>query len=410
MIVETKEEWDVATGTSVRRTSMLFPRFHQWEAVTNIVAAVREEGVGQRYLIEHSAGSGKTNTIAWTAHRLARLHVDDEKVFDSVIVVVDRTVLDGQLQDAIRQIDGSGKIVATISPEDVRKAGAKSKSGLLATGVEERRADHRGDGADLPVRAGRDPGRRRPEGQAVRGHRRRGALLAVRARSPRSSKQVLTAEEVKEIEEGGEVDVESILAAEMTERAESENISYFAFTATPKNKTLELFGRKGPDGKPRRVPPVLDEAGDRGGLHPRRAQGLPVLRHRAEDRRQGRERRRRRGRGGRGPQGADAVGAAAPDQHQPEGADHRRALPRQRRPPAGGQGEGDGRDRLAQGRGEVQEGDRRLHRQARRRGRLVQLPHPGRVLRRGDDGRGRGRGLRTGARSRARTTSSPRPT
>jgi type I restriction enzyme R subunit len=135
MIVETKEEWDVATGTSVRRTSMLFPRFHQWEAVTNIVAAVSEEGVGHRYLIEHSAGSGKTNTIAWTAHRLARLHVNDEKVFDSVIVVVDRTVLDGQLQEAIRQIDGSGKIVATISPEDVRKAGAKSKSGLLATAL-----------------------------------------------------------------------------------------------------------------------------------------------------------------------------------------------------------------------------------------------------------------------------------
>ena len=161
MIVETKEEWDVATGTSVRRTSMLFPRFHQWEAVTNIVAAVAEEGVGQRYLIEHSAGSGKTNTIAWTAHRLARLHVDNEKVFDSVIVVVDRTVLDGQLQDAIRQIDGTGKIVATISPEDVRKAGAKSKSEPAGDGVEERRADHRGDGADLPVRAGGDPGRRR---------------------------------------------------------------------------------------------------------------------------------------------------------------------------------------------------------------------------------------------------------
>src|SRR6478609_3596620 len=132
VIVQTKEEWDVATGTSVRRTSMLFPRFHQWEAVTDIVAAVTEEGVGQRYLIEHSAGSGKTNTIAWTAHRLARLHVNDEKVFDSVIVVVDPTVLDGQLQDAIRQIAGTDKIVATISPEDVRKAGAKSKSSLLA--------------------------------------------------------------------------------------------------------------------------------------------------------------------------------------------------------------------------------------------------------------------------------------
>ncbi|MET8976254.1 DEAD/DEAH box helicase family protein [Streptomyces sp. NPDC004539] len=97
---------DVATGTAVRRTSMLFPRSHQREAVTGIVEAVKEEGVGQRYLIEHSAGSGKTNTISWTVHRLARLHVDDRKVFDSVIVVVDRTVLDSQLQDAIRQIDG----------------------------------------------------------------------------------------------------------------------------------------------------------------------------------------------------------------------------------------------------------------------------------------------------------------
>jgi type I restriction enzyme, R subunit len=249
MIVETKDEWDVATGTSVRRTSMLFPRFHQWEAVTSIVAAVREEGVGQRYLIEHSAGSGKTNTIAWTAHRLARLHVDDEKVFDSVIVVVDRTVLDGQLQEAIRQIDGSGKIVATISPEDVRKAGAKSKSGLLATALKSGELIIAVTVQTFPhaldeIRVD----------SSLKG--RRFAVIADEAHSSQSGqissklKAVLTAEEVKEIEEGGSVDVESILAAEMTERAESRNISFLAFTATPKNKTLELFGRKGPDGKP----------------------------------------------------------------------------------------------------------------------------------------------------------------
>lgn len=249
MIVETKQEWDVATGTSVRRTSMLFPRFHQWEAVTNIVAAVREEGVGRRYLIEHSAGSGKTNTIAWTAHRLARLHVSDKKVFDSVIVVVDRTVLDGQLQDAIRQIDGSGKIVATISPEDVRKAGAKSKSGLLATALKNGELIIAVTVQTFPfaldeIRAD----------SSLKG--RRFAVIADEAHSSQSGqissklKAVLTAEEVKEIEEGGDVDVEAILASEMTERAESENISYLAFTATPKNKTLELFGRKGPDGKP----------------------------------------------------------------------------------------------------------------------------------------------------------------
>ncbi|GHA39707.1 hypothetical protein GCM10010372_44720 [Streptomyces tauricus] len=249
MIVQTKEEWDVTTGTSVRRTSMLFPRFHQWEAVTNIVEAVKEEGVGRRYLIEHSAGSGKTNTIAWTAHRLARLHVDDQKLFDSVIVVVDRTVLDSQLQDAIRQIDGTGKIVATISPEDVRKAGAKSKSGLLAQALKNgeliiavtvQTFPHALD--EIRTDAG------------LKG--KRFAVIADEAHSSQSGqissklKQVLTAEEVKEIEEGGEVDVESVLASEMTERAESENISYFAFTATPKNKTLELFGRKGNDGKP----------------------------------------------------------------------------------------------------------------------------------------------------------------
>ncbi|TLF92465.1 type I restriction endonuclease subunit R [Nocardia cyriacigeorgica] len=249
MIVETKEEWDVATGTSVRRMSMLFPRFHQWEAVTKIVAAVSEEGVGQRYLIEHSAGSGKTNTIAWTAHRLARLHVHDEKVFDSVIVVVDRTVLDGQLQDAIRQIDGSGKIVATISPEDVRRAGAKSKSGLLATALKNGELIIAVTVQTFPFALDEI----RAE-SSLKG--RRFAVIADEAHSSQSGqissklKAVLTAEEVKEIEEGGMVDIESILASEMTERAESQNISYFAFTATPKNKTLELFGRKGVDGKP----------------------------------------------------------------------------------------------------------------------------------------------------------------
>ncbi|MGX7829687.1 type I restriction endonuclease subunit R [Actinokineospora sp. 24-640] len=249
MIVQTKEEWDVSTGTSVRRTSMLFPRLHQWEAVTKIVAAVAEEGVGHRYLIEHSAGSGKTNTIAWTAHRLARLHVEDKKVFDSVIVVVDRTVLDGQLQDAIRQIDGTGKIVATISPEDVRKAGAKSKSGLLARALKNGELIIAVTVQTFPyaleeIRA--DAG--------LKG--KRFAVIADEAHSSQSGqisnklKQVLTADELEEIEDGGAVDVESVLAAEMTERAESPNISYLAFTATPKNKTLELFGRKGSDGKP----------------------------------------------------------------------------------------------------------------------------------------------------------------
>ncbi|APH02825.1 restriction endonuclease subunit R [Janibacter indicus] len=243
MIVETKEEWDVATGTSLRRTSMLFPRFHQWEAVTNIAAAIEDEGVGQRYLIEHSAGSGKTNTIAWTAHRLARLHVNDQKVFDSVIVVVDRTVLDGQLQDAIRQIDGGKKIVATISPEDVHKAGATSKSNLLAQALKNGELIIAVTVQTFPFAL--DEIRK---DSALKG--KKFAVIADEAHSSQSGqvsaklKAVLTAEEVEDIEEGGQVDVESVLAAEMGERAESPNISYLAFTATPKNKTLELFGRR----------------------------------------------------------------------------------------------------------------------------------------------------------------------
>lgn len=116
MIVEAKEEWDVATGTSVRRTSMLFPRFHQWEAVTNIVAAVRDEGGGPPLPDRTLGGLGQDQRHRLDRARLTRLHVNDKKLFDSVMVVVDRTVPDWQLQEAIRQIDGSGKIVATIRP------------------------------------------------------------------------------------------------------------------------------------------------------------------------------------------------------------------------------------------------------------------------------------------------------
>ena len=98
----------------------------------NLTDAVTAEGAGHRYLIQHSAGSGKTNSIAWTAHRLARLQVDNEKVFDSVIVVTDRNVLDAQLQDAIKQIDNDQGIVVAIDRDEAAQAQADSKSGLLA--------------------------------------------------------------------------------------------------------------------------------------------------------------------------------------------------------------------------------------------------------------------------------------
>lgn len=131
--VETTRRVDPITGAATTSTALLFPRFHQWQAVTALAAAARAEGAGHRYLVQHSAGSGKTRSIPWTAHRLARLHdAADAKVFDSVIVVTDRTVLDDQLQEAIGQIDAAHGVVAAIDEDEVLRSGEGSKSGVLA--------------------------------------------------------------------------------------------------------------------------------------------------------------------------------------------------------------------------------------------------------------------------------------
>ena len=127
------KDTDPVTGEVMQRQSLLFPRFHQWESVTSLIAAARTEGTGQKYLIQHSAGSGKTNSIAWTAHQLSSLHSEaGVKVFDSVIVVTDRTVLDDQLQEAIYQIDHKSGVVVPI------KAGTgESKSKQLSAALAE---------------------------------------------------------------------------------------------------------------------------------------------------------------------------------------------------------------------------------------------------------------------------------
>ena len=104
--LQVTDKVDPVSGKKIRTQTMLFPRFHQWEAVTKLVEAAREQGPGHRYLIQHSAGSGKTNSISWLTHRLSVLHDETNKpVFDSVIVITDRNILDTQLQEAIRQID-----------------------------------------------------------------------------------------------------------------------------------------------------------------------------------------------------------------------------------------------------------------------------------------------------------------
>jgi len=242
MYINHETSTDPISGKTIKSSTLRFPRFHQWEAVTELTAAVTTEGVGKRYLIQHSAGSGKTDSIAWTAHRMARLQVDNQKIFDSVIVVTDRNVLDAQLQDAIKQIDNDQGIVVAIDRDEAAKAGA-SKSGLLAKALT--------DGKLIIVVTIQTFPFAMDEIRKNKGLKGKNfAVIADEAHSSQSGqvagqlKAVLTADELKAIEEGQEVDIEAILAAEANERAASENISYFAFTATPKGKTLELFGRE----------------------------------------------------------------------------------------------------------------------------------------------------------------------
>ncbi|MUM02608.1 type I restriction endonuclease subunit R [Mycolicibacterium sp. CBMA 334] len=242
MYIKHESTTDPISGKTSKSSTLRFPRFHQWEAVTEVTAAVTAEGVGKRYLIQHSAGSGKTDSIAWTAHRMARLQVENKKVFDSVIVVTDRNVLDAQLQDAIKQIDNDQGIVVAIDRDEATKAGG-SKSGLLAKALTDGKLIIVVTIQTFPFAMDEIRKNKGLKGKTF-------AVIADEAHSSQSGqvagklKAVLTAEEIQEVEEGKEIDVEAVLAAEATERAASANISYVAFTATPKGKTLELFGRE----------------------------------------------------------------------------------------------------------------------------------------------------------------------
>lgn len=245
MHLEITERRDLETGKKTRKETLLFPRFHQWEAVTKLVDAARTEGPGHKYLIQHSAGSGKTNSISWLSQRLASLYNEaDEKVFSSVIVVTDRTVLDAQLQEAIHQINRTSGVVAHIDG----LTGSKSSelADALESGTHIIIVTIQTFPFALDVISNKE---------ALRG--KSFAIIADEAHSSQTGgasnklKEVLTQKELAEVAEGATVSAEDILAAETKARAEATNISFFAFTATPKATTLEMFGRKGPDGLPR---------------------------------------------------------------------------------------------------------------------------------------------------------------
>ena len=236
------EEEEDAIGRKSKKETMMFPRYHQWDVVTKLVNAAITEGAGQRYLIQHSAGSGKSNSIAWTAHQLSTLYNrDGDKQFHSVIVITDRTVLDDQLQDTIYQFEHADGVVGKIN----RNEGDGSKSEQLASALVNSQPIIIVTIQTFPFVL------KAIEDSSVLKSRR----YAIIADEAHSSQTGTTALKLKEVLVSGDIEksVDSALSGEdvinqamdatLAARRNSPNLSYYAFTATPKPKTIELFGR-----------------------------------------------------------------------------------------------------------------------------------------------------------------------
>lgn len=211
---------------------LIFPRFHQRRAVQNLLEAVRKDGVGNKYLIQHSAGSGKSNTISWLAHRLSDFyrHPDDEKaLYNSVIVVTDRRVLDKQIQDNIRQFE---QMPGTVEYIDKNKTGQDLKNAIekgkrvIVTTLQKFPiiSDVIAQNKDKTYAVIIDEAHSSQAGESAR-HLRKALSL-----------------EEAETADGEEKDLDDLIAEEIKKKGDQANISFFAFTATPKPKTLELFG------------------------------------------------------------------------------------------------------------------------------------------------------------------------
>ena len=214
----------------------IFPRYHQLDVTRKLQAAVLTDGAGARYLVQHSAGSGKTNSIAWTAHFLAELHdAKDHKLFDSVLVISDRAVIDSQLRTVLTDFERKTGVVATIEGKSA------SKSSELAKALS-------GDKKIVVCTIQTFPFAIEAVRKLAATEGKRFAVIADEAHSSQSGeaskklKEVLSAEELAALRDGGEVSTEDLLAASMAARAEDSGITFIAFTATPKAKTMELFG------------------------------------------------------------------------------------------------------------------------------------------------------------------------
>ena len=241
--VKEKEEV-VKNGSSriVEKEKLIFPRYHQYDVVKKVVADVKANVVGKSYLIEHSAGSGKSNSIAWIAYRLASLHDEDnDSIFDTVIVVTNRVVLDSQLQDTINSFDHTPGLVEAIDDKKRSRGlvdAINDKKRIIICTVQKFLFAYK----DFDTLAGRkfaiiiDEAHQGQSGESAKTLRK--SLLDI-------NKAVKAYAEEECIDES-EVDLSSDLVISILSQGMHSNQSFFAFTATPKNKTIELFGTYDP--------------------------------------------------------------------------------------------------------------------------------------------------------------------
>jgi type I restriction enzyme R subunit len=231
-----KKEVEDAQGRVKIKETMIFPRFHQWEGVTQLIDIVAKEKAGHQYLFEHSAGSGKTNTIAWTSHELIRLREPNgDPYFHSVIVVTDRNVLDAQLQEAIQQIEHRTGVVKAIDRESSNKPKSKQLAEALLAGVPiivvTIQTFPFAMEAILTERSLKD---RRFSVIIDEAHTSQTGSTATKLRA------LLTLDKDEDM---AEMTVDEILERIQKARKMPKNVSHFAFTATPKHATYSLFGR-----------------------------------------------------------------------------------------------------------------------------------------------------------------------
>lgn len=235
-------------GRSKKKEKMIFPRYHQLDAVRKISEDALEVGSGKNYLVQHSAGSGKSNSIAWLAYRLSSLHnTSDERVFDSVIVVTDRRVLDQQLQDTIYQFEHKTGVVKKIDKDSTQLADALGYgTNIIITTLQKFPfvVDKVGELPDRTYAVIIDEAHSSQGGETSKKMKE---VLAIKDLAKAAEEEASYGDDDYDGDDFVREQIEKSAAA----RGHQDNISFFAFTATPKYKTLQVFGDKSAEGKPK---------------------------------------------------------------------------------------------------------------------------------------------------------------